>query len=85
MWSLTGAAFVDLARWPHARHTTTAIDRLHRALELRGVSLGPMPALDQLSLAEALLYAGDVDEAGRTALLAEARWTLAGRTSASMI
>lgn len=66
LYSLTGAAYTDLAR-TNPRHAVTAISRLHRALDLRGVSLARNRTLDQLSLAEALLYAGEFDEAGRVA------------------
>ncbi|MGC4886627.1 helix-turn-helix domain-containing protein [Micromonospora sp. DT227] len=69
LYSLTGAAYTDLAR-TSPPHAATAIDRLSRALDLRGVSLARNRTLDQLSLAEALLYAGEFEEAGRTALAA---------------
>ena len=69
LYSLTGAAYTDLAR-VDPRHAPAAIDRLTRALDLRGVSLARNRTLDQLSLAEALLYAGEFDESGRTAIAA---------------
>ncbi|MFJ6197269.1 hypothetical protein [Micromonospora sp. NPDC092111] len=69
LYSLTGAAYTDLAR-TNNRYAETAIERLNQALDLRGVSLARNRALDQLSLAEALLYAGEFDEAGRIALAA---------------
>ncbi|WP_255597867.1 hypothetical protein [Micromonospora sp. RL09-050-HVF-A] len=69
LYSLTGAAYTDLAR-ANNRHAEAAIERLNQALDLRGVSLARNRVLDQLSLAEALLYAGEFDEAGRVALAA---------------
>ncbi|MFE7869481.1 helix-turn-helix domain-containing protein [Micromonospora humida] len=69
LYSLTGAAYTDLAR-ANNRHAEAAIERLNQALDLRGVSLARNRVLDQLSLAEALLYAGEFDEAGCIALAA---------------
>lgn len=82
LYSLTGAAYTDLARTNH-RHAETAIERLNQALDLRGVSLARNRVLDQLSLAEALLYADEFDEAGRVALAATeaARDIRSGRLS----
>ncbi|MBM7075521.1 helix-turn-helix domain-containing protein [Micromonospora humida] len=67
LYSLSGAAYTDLARTNHW-YADAAIERLNEALDLRGVSLARSRVLDQLSLAEALLYAGEFDEAGRIAL-----------------
>ncbi|MFY1684796.1 helix-turn-helix domain-containing protein [Micromonospora sp. WMMD730] len=69
LYSLSGAAYTDLARTNH-RYADAAIERLNEALDLRGVSLARNRVLDQLSLAEALLYAGEFDEAGRIAVAA---------------
>lgn len=66
LYSLTGAAYVDLAR-SDPDHATTAIDRLSRAIDLRGISAARNRTLDLLSLTEALLLADEVDEAGRIA------------------
>ncbi len=67
--SLIGAAYVDLARYQPG-HATTAIDRLDRAMQLRCTSGARNRTLDHISMAEALLRIGDVDEAGRVALRA---------------
>jgi tetratricopeptide (TPR) repeat protein len=67
--SLIGVTYVELAR--HQRdQATTAIDRLERAIQLRCTSGARSCTLDHVSMAEALLHLGDVDEAGRIALRA---------------
>ncbi|MFG3423237.1 multiprotein-bridging factor 1 family protein [Micromonospora sp. NPDC048063] len=70
LYSLTGAAFVDLAR-REPQHAKAAIDRLTRAIELRRESAARNRVLDQISLAQALLHAAEPAEAGRVALQAQ--------------
>ncbi|MFY1634485.1 hypothetical protein ACN27F_14605 [Solwaraspora sp. WMMB335] len=69
LYSLTGAAYVDLAR-RHPRYAQDAVDRLTRAIDLRRESLARNRVLDQISLAQAFLHAAEPDEAGRVALRA---------------
>ncbi|HCT81786.1 MAG TPA: hypothetical protein DGT23_35440 [Micromonosporaceae bacterium] len=61
LYSLTGAAYVDLAR-ANPRHAPTAILRLRRAIGLRGPANARNRTLDMVSLAEGFLAAGEVDE-----------------------
>ncbi|MEU7821753.1 helix-turn-helix transcriptional regulator [Catellatospora sp. NPDC049133] len=66
LYSLTGAGYVDLAR-TDARHCAHAVERLERAIALRGDAHARNRTLDLLSLAEALAIAGEPVEASRTA------------------
>lgn len=61
LYSLTGAAYVDLAR-ANPRHAPTAILRLRRSIGLRGPANARNRTLDMVSLAEGLLAAGEIDE-----------------------
>lgn len=70
LYSLTGAAYVDLAR-REPRYAHIAIDRLTRAIDLRRESLARNRVLDQISLAQALLQVAEPAEAGRIALQAQ--------------
>ncbi|WP_416903042.1 hypothetical protein [Micromonospora echinospora] len=69
LYSLTGAAYVDLAR-RDSSHAQVAIDRLTRAIELRRESVARNRVLDQISLAQALVRGAEPGEAGRVALRA---------------
>jgi len=69
LFSLTGAAYGDLAR-ADRRHASTAIARLQRALTLRGAAHARNRTLDLVSLAEAFVIANELDEAGNAAFLA---------------
>jgi hypothetical protein len=79
--SLTGAAYTELAR-RDPRHADQAISRLSRALHLRGIEGARNAALDTISLAEAHLHAGHLDQA---AVLADTATARAGCTSSLRI
>jgi transcriptional regulator with XRE-family HTH domain len=61
LYSLTGAGYAELAK-TSAAHADTAIYRLRRAIALRGQANARNRTLDMVSLAEALMLAGDVGE-----------------------
>jgi transcriptional regulator with XRE-family HTH domain len=67
--SLTGAAYVELARHQPS-YAQTAAQRLDKALALRSPSAIRNHSLDQVSLAEAYLRAGEIDQASYVALTA---------------
>jgi transcriptional regulator with XRE-family HTH domain len=69
LYSLTGAAYVELAKTDQ-RFVAPATQRLNRAIELRGLGQTRNRSLDLISLAEAQALAGEVDESGRLALSA---------------
>ncbi|MFD0596468.1 hypothetical protein ACFQZ4_32975 [Catellatospora coxensis] len=62
LYSLTGAGYVELAR-TDIKHCTRAVERLERAISLRGDAHARNRTLDLLSLAEALAIAGEHDAA----------------------
>lgn len=66
LYSLTGAGFAELAR-VSARHAPSAIERLRRAISLRGPANARNRTLDMISLAEALFAAGEIEEARKSA------------------
>jgi transcriptional regulator with XRE-family HTH domain len=66
LYSLTGAALVDLARRV-PDYAEKAIDRLTTAIDQRGITAARNRTLDYASLAEALLINGEIDEAGTIA------------------
>lgn len=59
---------MDLAR-VDKQYADVAIERLRQALRLRGSAHARNRTLDMASLAEALVLAGELDEAARTAAL----------------
>jgi|SRR5215470_178106 len=69
LYSLTGAALVDLAHH-QPNFAESATERLHRALTLRNPSATRNRILDRVSLAEAYLTAGELNQAAQAAVLA---------------
>ncbi len=66
LYSLTGAAYVDLAR-KSPKHAPQAIERLRKAISLRGPANARNRTLDMVSLAEALFALGEFEESRKAA------------------
>jgi hypothetical protein len=66
LYSLTGAAYADLAR-KSAKHAPLAIERLKNAISMRGPANARNRTLDMVSLAEALFALGEFEESRKVA------------------
>ena len=72
LYSLTGAAYADLAR-KSPKHAPQAIERLRKAISLRGPANARNRTLDMVSLAEALFAQGEFEECRKVATRAESQ------------